>query len=156
LLFGDGDTGKSLVALTLAVAVHTGATLPFGLKVTRPTPAAYLDWETSRDTVEMRLRLVSNGLGVAPPGILYKRMTRPLVDKMARSRAGLARRELGLLVLASKMFAVAGGAGGASHEPITGIYNALRFFSPAASLILNHITNSDARGDGPARPFGGA
>ncbi|OLC67386.1 MAG: hypothetical protein AUH69_04430 [Actinobacteria bacterium 13_1_40CM_4_65_12] len=52
LLYADGDTGKSLVALALAVAVHSGAALPFGLKAVRAVPAAYLDWETSRDTLD--------------------------------------------------------------------------------------------------------
>jgi hypothetical protein len=54
------------------------------------------------------------------------------------------------------MFAVAGGDGAAFHEPITAFYNALRLFAPAASLIISHVTGADARGGGPARPFGGA
>src|SRR5262249_58272994 len=40
--------------------------------------------------------------------------------------------------------------------PITAFYNALRLFAPAASLVLNHITNDAAKSGGPARPFGGA
>src|SRR4029450_12321978 len=54
------------------------------------------------------------------------------------------------------MCAVAGADGAAFHEPITAFYNALRLFAPAASLVLNHVTNADARTGGPARPFGGA
>jgi len=156
VVYGDGDIGKSLVALTLAVAVHSGAALPFGLKPVRAVPAAYLDWETSRDTLEMRLALVAAGLGIEPPAIVYKRMTRPLVDEAAALAADFARRGIGLIVIDSKMFAVAGGEGAAFHEPITAFYNALRLFAPAASLVLNHITGADARGGGPARPFGGA
>jgi hypothetical protein len=156
LLFGDGDTGKSLVSLTLAVAVHSGAALPFGLKPVRPVPSAYLDWETSRDTLETRLALVAAGLGIDPPAILYKRMTRPLVDEAGTLAADFARRGIGFVVIDSKMFAVAGGEGAAFHEPITAFYNALRLFAPAATLVLNHVTNADARGGGPARPFGGA
>jgi hypothetical protein len=156
LLFADGDTGKSLVALTLAVAVHSGSALPFGLKPARAVPAAYLDWETSRDTIEARLGLIAAGLGIDPPPILYKRMTRPLVDEAAALAAEFARRGIGFVVIDSKMFAVAGGDGAAFHEPITAFYNALRLFAPAAVLVLNHITNADARTGGPARPFGGA
>src|SRR4029450_8893533 len=54
------------------------------------------------------------------------------------------------------MCAVAGADGAAFHEPITAFYNALRLFAPAAVLVLNHVTNADARTGGPARPFGGA
>jgi AAA domain len=156
LLFGDGDTGKSLVGLALAVAVQSGAALPFGLKPVRPVPVAYLDWETSRDTLETRLALIEAGLGVDPPPILYKSMRRPLVDEAAALAAEFARRGIGFVVIDSKMFAVAGGEGAAFHEPITAFYNALRLFAPAASFVLNHITNADARTGGPARPFGGA
>lgn len=156
LIYGDGDTGKSLVALSLAVAVHAGVALPFGLQPVRAIPAAYLDWETSRDTIEARLALIAAGLGIDPPGIVYKRMTRPLVDEAAALAADFARRGIGFVVIDSKMFAVAGGEGAAFHEPIVSFYNALRLFAPAASLVLNHITGADARGGGPARPFGGA
>jgi hypothetical protein len=156
LVFADGDTGKSLLGLALAVAVQSGAGLPCGLKPARPTPSAFLDWETTRDTLEARLGQIAAGLGIDPPPILYKRMTRPLVDEVAALAAEFARREIGFLVIDSKMFAVASGDGAAFHEPITAFYNALRLFAPAASLVLNHITNDAAKGGGPARPFGGS
>src|SRR5262249_35446586 len=71
LLYADGDTGKSLFALTLAAAVRSSTPLP-GLTPARAASVAYLDWETSRDTLEGRLALVAAGLGIAPPPILYK------------------------------------------------------------------------------------
>lgn len=156
VIYGDGDTGKSLVALTVAIAMHAGAALPFGLTPARAVPAAYLDWETNRDTQEERLAFIAAGLGINPPAILYKRMSRPLVDEAAGLAAEFARRGIGLVVIDSKMFAVAVGDGAAFHEPITAFYNALRLFAPAASLVLNHITNDAAKSGGPARPFGGA
>ena len=79
-------------------------------------------------------------------------MTRPLVDEARpwpRSSPGAG---IGLVVIDSKMFAVAGGDGAAFHEPITAFYNALRLFAPAASLVLNHITNADARAAGRRVP----
>ena len=83
-------------------------------------------------------------------------MVRPLVDDAGTLAAEFARRGIGLVVVDSKMFAVAGGDGAAFHEPITAFYSALRLFSPAASLVLSHVTNADARSGAPARPFGGA
>lgn len=82
--------------------------------------------------------------------------SRPLVDEAAALAAEFARRGIGFVVIDSKMFAVAGGEGAAFREPITAFYNALRLFAPAAALVLNHVTNADARTGGPARPFGGA
>ena len=156
LLYADGDTGKSLTALTLAVAMAAGVTLPGGLMPLQATPAAYLDWETTAPTMERRLALVAGGLGVPPPPILYKRMTRPLVDEVGRLSREFAVRRVGFVVIDSKMFAVASGEGTPFHEPITAFYGALRLFAPAAVLVLNHVTNADARAGTPARPFGGA
>ena len=156
LLYGDGDTGKSLMALAVALAVHSGASLPHGLRPVRACPAAYLDWETSRDTIEARLTMLATGLGVEVPRIIYKRMNRPLVDEVTTLAAEFARRGVGLVVIDSKMFAVAGGEGAAFHEPITAFYRALRLFAPAATLVLNHVTNAEAKNGGPSRPFGGA
>ena len=156
LVFGDGDTGKSLFALAVAVAVQSGTALPFGLKPLRPVPTVYLDWETHPDTVDERLTVVAAGLGIDPPPLLYKRMTRPLIDEAAALAAEFARREIGFVVVDSMMFAVAGGEGGAFHEPITAFYGALRLFAPAATLVISHVTGADARGGSPARPYGGA
>lgn len=156
LVYADGDTGKSLFALTVAIAMQSGRALPFGLRPARAVLAAYLDWETGQDTAEAREGLIAAGLGIDPPPILYKRMTRPLVDEAHVLAADFAKRGVGFVVIDSKMFAVAGGDGAAFHEPITAFYNALRLFAPAATLVLNHITNDSAKAGTPARPFGGA
>jgi hypothetical protein len=155
VIFGDGDTGKSLTAVAIAVAVQAGIALPLGLTPVRAMPAVYLDWETTSDTVEVRSGGVAAGFGIAMPPVLYKRMTRPLVEEAPALAAEFARRGIGLVVVDSKMFAV-GTVEGAFHEPITAFYNALRLFAPAAALVINHVTNDAAKSGGPARPFGGA
>jgi len=157
-LYADGDTGKSLMLCALLVAVQSGARLPCGLTPSRPgpVPCAYLDWETDRDTVEHRVAQIAAGLGIDPPAILYKRMTHPLVDEAADLAAEFARRGVGFVGIDSTVFALAGGDGAAFHEPMTGLFNALRLFAPAASLVLNHVTNDAAKTGSPARPFGGA
>jgi AAA domain-containing protein len=94
LIFGDGDTGKSLTSVAVAAAVHTDTALPWNLRSLRAVPAAILDWETSRDTVDARVGLVAAGLGIDPPAIAYKRMSRPLVDEAAPLAAEFARRHL--------------------------------------------------------------
>ena len=59
-IIADGDTGKSLVGITLATVVQSGTALPFGLKPARAV-AAYLDWETGQTTTDDRLGLVAAG-----------------------------------------------------------------------------------------------
>ena len=60
------STGKSLMAVTLAVAVHAGIALPGGLTPVRAVPSAFLDWETSRDTIESRVALLLADLATGP------------------------------------------------------------------------------------------
>jgi AAA domain len=155
-VYGDGDTGKSLFALAVAFAVQAGLPLPAGLCPARAVPVAYLDWETTEATLNHRLGLIAAGFRVDPPPILYKRMRRPLVDEAASLAAEFARRRIRLVIVDSLMYAVASLEGSGYHEVITAFYTALRLFAPAASLVLNHLTNVDARGTGPTRPFGGA
>jgi AAA domain len=151
--YGDGDTGKSLMAITIGVALQSGASLPGGLKPARAVHVAYLDWETHLDDIEARMGPVAAGLGIDPPPILYKRMTRPLVDEASTLAAEFSRRRIGCVVVDSKMYALGRGE---FHESVPAFYSALRLFAPAASLIINHITNEDARTGRAARPFGGA
>ncbi len=156
LIYGDGDTGKSLLAAALAAAVRAGVALPFGLKPACSTAVAYLDWETSADTLNARLALLAAGWKIPVPEIIYKRMTRPLVDESATLAAEFARRNVGFVVVDSMMFAVVTGETSAYHEAITTFYRALRLFAPAATLVVSHVTGEDARRGGAARPFGGA
>jgi hypothetical protein len=75
-LIADGDTGKSLFAVALSTACQAGVALPFGLKPARAVQAAYLDWETSQDTIETRLANVEvpgGSGGAAPPSRAARR-----------------------------------------------------------------------------------
>jgi hypothetical protein len=153
-IFADGDTGKSLVAMAIAVAMRSGAALPFGLKPARAVPVVYLDWERSRNTAEYRMAALAAGLGIDPPQIGYKAMQRPLVAEADALAAQFSRADVGLVILDSLIFALPGGENG-FHEPVTACYNALKRFSPAACLVLDHVTGADARADGSARPYGG-
>ena len=156
LLYADGDTGKSLFGVALAVATRSGRALPCGLRPARAVPTAILDWETSRQTIETRGSLVATGLEIPTPAIFYKPMNRPLVDEAEQLATEFSRRDVGFVVIDSMIFALKGGEGVGFHDASTAFYNALRLFSPAATLVLSHVTNDAARAGGPARSFGGA
>jgi DnaB-like helicase N terminal domain/AAA domain len=156
LVYADGDTGKSLFATAFGFAVHSGHVLPAGLRPARAVPVAFLDWETSEETLNHRLGLLAAGFGVAPPPILYKRMRRPLAEEAAALAAEFARRKIGLVIVDSNLYAMQSLEGVGFAEPMTAFYTALRLFAPAACLVLSHVTNLDARTGGASRPFGGA
>src|SRR5262249_45449119 len=56
----------------------------------------------------------------------------------------------------SQQFAIANSDSGTFHEGAIQFFGALRLFAPAAVLVVNHVTNADARSGSPGRPFGGA
>lgn len=91
-IYGHGNSTKSLTALLVGCVVQPGermARLPSQLRPTRQTPVAYLDWETDAERVNDRLGRLAAGLGIEPPPILYRRMTRPLVRGGHRARRRL-------------------------------------------------------------------
>jgi hypothetical protein len=53
LLYGDGGTGKSLIALAAAVAIGIGVSLPGGLRPTRCVSTLYLDWKTQGKVISL-------------------------------------------------------------------------------------------------------
>ncbi len=93
-------------------------------------PSAISIGRRAATRLETRVALLAAGLGIDPPPILYKHMTRPLVDEAAALAAEVARLGVGLVVVDSMMFAVSGGDGAAFHEPITAFYGALRLVQP--------------------------
>ncbi|MCC6269622.1 MAG: AAA family ATPase [Dehalococcoidia bacterium] len=89
ILFGDGEAGKSLFSMFIAVAVATGTPLPRGLGPEQPGAVLYLDWESDPTEHSRRLQLISRGLGLdeAPANVFYRQCVRPLhedADTLAR------------------------------------------------------------------------
>jgi hypothetical protein len=89
--FADGGSGKSLLALALAVAVNTGKPLPAGLTPKRTGAVLYLDWESCKEEHDERLAGILGGLGIAGPvPIFYRHMVGAVADE-SRSWGGVAR-----------------------------------------------------------------
>jgi len=80
LIFSDGGTGKSWVALLAAVLVDTGTTVGNALRAL-PGRSLVLDWEQDRSVFNERLCHLARAHGEwAQAGPLYKRMLAPLAD----------------------------------------------------------------------------
>ena len=77
--FGNGESGKSLLAVSIAYAVAGGSQL-LGLRPER-RPVYYLDWETDDQETRRRLQRLSWGQGRDDvPLVTYFSMDRPLAD----------------------------------------------------------------------------
>lgn len=162
LLVGDRGAGKSTIAAIAAVTAASGKAV-----VPRLAPAGdggpmgvlILDWETTAPEWAERLRSLSQaGLGLPdiPDGVRYLRMTRPYVEQAREVMRLVSREGVGLVIVDSALFAVAG-----DPKEVPGprdLLNALAALGPEVTrLVLIHVTKEDARdGKRPARAYGTA
>jgi hypothetical protein len=136
ILFGDGGTGKSLIALNVA-----GQLAQAGMTV------LYADWEFAAE--DHRLRL--GGLfGEAMPSIQYVRCERPMVAEADRLTRLVREHRVDYFIADSIAFACDGPPEAA--EVAAGYYRALRRIG-VGSLNVAHMTKSDG---GDQKPFGSA
>jgi AAA domain len=144
LLYGDGGTGKSLLALAAAVSLHTGLPL-LGLQPAVTRRVAFLDWEWSAPVHKRRLRrLLPEG---ELPDIRYIRCALPLRDDVDRLRRVI--REDGIEYAVIDSVALAAGGDPERAETAIEFFGALRQLEVDA-LAVAHVTKAS---DGE-KPFG--
>jgi hypothetical protein len=151
ILYSDGGTGKSTVALLVAIAVATGTAVP-GLHASQATPVMFCDYESTEPVVAEIVYFLERGLGVSCGSrLLYRRMVRPLIAEAPALRAEIARAGVGFLILDS--VGPAATAEPESAEAALGTMTALRSFGLVTTLALAHVSKAsvDQRA---AAPYG--
>ena len=154
VLYGDGMAGKSLLAMTCAIAVATGQNLPGIVPSQDGQAVLYLDWETTPSTHAFYLRCIERGQGieVARERVLYRRMARSLALESRVIKKQVDEHRVGLLVVDSMVPACGGEP--ESAEVVMTFFNAIRGIGPITTLVISHITKSEAERKGLPRPFG--
>lgn len=66
ILFGPGGLGKSIMAVAAAVSVETGKEVIPGFYPQETGPALYLNYETTREDIDLRVKAVCAGAGIKP------------------------------------------------------------------------------------------
>lgn len=150
VLFGDGGTGKSLLAL--AVGLHGLLGHPMGAwHVGHVERMLYLDWETDSQTHRERLYGLTRTLEVpGPESILYRALARPLTDMMAVVRADADRHKPDLIICDS--LAPACGPEPEGADAAVRTLMALRTL-PGTKLVIAHVSKASAE-QSRSRPFG--
>lgn len=153
VMYGDGESGKSVLAMRIATSVAHGQVLPWGARPSKPMPVLYLDWETNPRTVAGRLKRIAWGMQTTVPQIHYRQCFRGLSDELPSVREEIAKRGIGLVVVDSIGFAADGAL--VEDETARRAMNSLRQMSPATRLVVAHVSAEGARQtSGTASPFG--
>jgi hypothetical protein len=109
VIFADPDTGKSMLALALAVSCAIGRSVIPGVTIEGPCGTVYLDWESNERTHRRRLGMICKGAGVEMPGnIYYLPMTAPLPDCIQDVIQWTANLDFGLVLIDSISLAAGG------------------------------------------------
>lgn len=154
VLYGDGESAKSLLALRLGFSVATGQMLPWGHDVDTGN-VLYLDWETNATTVASRLRRISKAMCTPiPDNLYYRQCFRGLSDELPHIREEISRKRITLVIVDSIGFAATGAL--VEDETARSAMNALRQMSPATRLVVAHVSKGSADSPGPVKPFGSA
>lgn len=146
--FGDGGTGKSMLALAAAVSVATGISV-MGMEPITLCPVSYLDWETDAETFYERVDAIWAGLGQSgpfPPDLIYYRqMVASLSESAPTLRRQLAERHIGFVVCDS--VGQARGDDPNSGEATIRYWNAARSLR-IPSLHVDHVSQEEMRRKG--------
>lgn len=146
IIFGDGGSAKSWIALAVAASLTTGTSYIEGMPVSGQRNVAYLDWEMDAWS---HMERVARIVGRERPDILYLSMTAPLRESVDRLRRVAREYDIGYWIVDSA--ALACGGEPESAEVATAYFNALRAIG-GSSLTIAHITK-DAEGS-DRKPFG--
>jgi AAA domain len=146
LLFGDGGSGKSLLALALAMAGLTGQPLCRSSRwqVIPLRAVLYLDWESDYQTHAARLWGLSRMHGTGDPitNLYYRRMDRALSDSVSAVAHDVAECHCDLVIVDS--LGAAAGLEPESADAAIRTLNALRSLGEVTCLVIAHVAKSQA------------
>lgn len=138
-IYGDGGSGKSLLALLLGImSMYPEHDYGLGLvPQDKSVRILYLDWETNRNSMLRRLARLCHGCGVKLAYINYRRCFIPLADDMEQVKDYIRKCGATMLIIDSVGLA----AGGDIGKP----EQAIRFMAAVRSanlttILINHVT----------------
>jgi hypothetical protein len=143
LIYAPGGTGKSYLALALALSVQLGREIVPGIPPAMTGPVMYLDWETNSRTLAYRVRKLARGCDFEPPRIAYRHCTTPLTDDIETLSVEIAKRGTVLVVVDSAEKAMGAGSewgGGDPNQRAMELFEAVRHLgSDLSVIVIDHV-----------------
>jgi hypothetical protein len=148
IIFGEGGTGKSFLALLAAILVQSGRRA-VGLRPAQGN-VLYLDYETSAETQNERVKAICAGLNLPETTINYRYCFHPLAEDIETIQDMVAEKQVSFLVVDS----LGPACGGDPNEAELAIrmFNALRELH-VTSLLIDHVAKNLQDGQ-KASPYG--
>jgi hypothetical protein len=146
IIYGPGGSGKSVLALALALSVQAGREIVPGMPPTMRGNVLYLDWETDAPVVNARIQSIAAGAGFDPPKIAYRRCRRPLADDAEELAGFIAQRHIAYVVIDSTGMAM-GTAGdyGDANEGTLRLFEAIRHLGKVTVHLVDHVAKQEMR-----------
>ena len=152
IIFGDGGSGKSYLALAIILTLQLNTDKILGVFPSRPYKTLYLDWETDGGTQKTRVNQILQGAELPTDNIILPYLNFKAVGSLptvAKSLAKTIKKEGIEFVLIDS----AGMAAGAEPEKAD---TAIQFFRGlgklnVTALIISHNTKGE---DKSGKPFG--
>jgi len=139
VLYADGGSGKSTIALTLACSLATGKSLLEGIEPInkKGVNVLYLDWETTEDDLSMLIDAISEGNKMQFPydKVIYKNMSGAFIDRVDSIVDDILKYNIDLIIVDS----IVGSAGSDVNDAEAArlYFQALRSLN-VASLGISH------------------
>lgn len=154
VMFAPGGSGKSYLAMSVALSIASGMPAGFG-EPEVSGPVAYLDWESDPETQLDRMDRIGKAMGIpnAHDDVWYRREDVPLRASADQLRHQLADRGIVAAVIDSIGWAT-GGAPESAEETIRTFAAVRKLGVPC--LCIDHVTNEAAAAGKATRAFGSA
>lgn len=151
VLYGDGDSGKSLLALSLAICGLAGLPFAGSWPVARFSSVLYVDYESTAEEHEHRLALLTRALEIPDlAGLHYLQAARPLAELGPTIRAQQQRTKADLVILDS-LGAACAGEPESALAAISALMTLRQLGPTCTRLVLAHVSKADAAQNGTAR-----
>ena len=144
IIFADGGSTKSLLALALASSVADGTNLIPGTDVRGGGNVLYLDWEADKETLKRRYSGLAGGVGQ----VIYKRMYSSLIQ--GREDLSKLIKEYGIDLVIYDSVSMACGGQISDEQAVTEFFLAHRSFG-ITGLSIAHVPKNV---DGIHKPIG--
>ena len=151
LIYGDGGSGKSILALWFANLIYQGVQTDWVTALKKNV--LYLDYETNVSEMFNRNSKIGKGMNLdIPSGIRYHRCFQPLYYIAEGIRRKIQEENIGFVIVDSA--AIACGAEPSSEKATTEYFQAIRSLGEDITVLtIGHTTKAETE---KKKPFGSA